>query len=138
MAPAIVVPPPPPFSTTIGCPSCADNGSKTTRGMTSVALPAAKATIARIGLLGQVCATASPHQPTRKTKITNDQRGIRHSSLGVSWQEKEASAVPSERARERVLPPKSLGRDDGRALGVFRHLAQLRLEPVLEHAVDPV
>src|SRR5262249_61446519 len=76
MAAAIVVPPPPRFSTTIGCPSCADNGSKTTRGMISVALPAAKATIAWIGLLGQVWATASPPQPSSKAEITSNQRSI--------------------------------------------------------------
>src|SRR5260221_9016459 len=87
MPPAIVVPPPPRFSTTIGCPSCADNGSKTTRGMTSVALPAAKATIARIGLLGQVCATASLPQPSSKAEIPNDdQRGMQHSLLACPWQ----------------------------------------------------
>jgi hypothetical protein len=80
MAPAIVVPAPPRFSTTIGCPSCADSGSKTTRGMTSVALPAAKATIARIGLLGQVCATASPLQPSSKAETTINHRGMQHSS----------------------------------------------------------
>jgi hypothetical protein len=86
MAPAIVVPAPPRFSTTIGCPSCADNGSKTTRGMISVALPGAKATIARIGLLGQVCATASPPQPSSKAEITSNQRGMQHPLLACPWQ----------------------------------------------------
>src|SRR5260370_37448618 len=87
MPPAIVVPPPPRFSTTIGCPSCADNGSKTTRGMTSVALPAAKATIARIGLLGQAWATASLPQPSLNAEITSSQRGMQHSLLACLWPE---------------------------------------------------
>jgi hypothetical protein len=48
--------------------------------MTSVALPAAKAMIARIGLLGHVCATASPLQPSSKAETTINHRGMQHSS----------------------------------------------------------
>src|SRR5206468_5725955 len=98
MAPAIVVPAPPRFSTTIGCPSCADNGSKTTRGMTSVALPAAKAMIARIGLLGQACATASA--PTEQQGRDHEQPA-RHAASPprMSMAVKEAKAVLSERDR---------------------------------------
>jgi hypothetical protein len=81
MAAPIVVPAPPRFSTTIGCPSRADNGSNTERGTTSVALPAAKGTIAWIGLLGQVCAAALPQQPTKTRKIATNHRDIRHSPL---------------------------------------------------------
>src|SRR5262249_56788756 len=92
---------------------------------------------------GSACSAKSV-RPRRRTNrpgrprspITSGAYGIPPSAC--PWQGKEASAVPSERARERVLPPKSFGRDDGRALGRFRHLAQLRLEPVLEHAVDAV
>src|SRR5882757_8640477 len=59
-AEAPMVPPPPVrFSTTTVCPICAETRSKTTRGMTSVALPADSGTITLIGCrVGQTCAWA--------------------------------------------------------------------------------
>src|SRR6516164_2422447 len=108
MPPAIVVPPPPRFSTTIGCPSCADNGSKTTRGMTSVALPAAKAMIAWIGLLGQVWATASLPHPSSKAATTSNQRGMQHSLLACPWQEgsKDRAAGEGPGSLFKITPPR--------------------------------
>src|SRR5262249_14642373 len=94
--PAIAAAAPPRFSTTIGCPGSADSGPKPTRGMTSVALPAAKATIARIGLLGQVCATASLLQPSSTAETTINHRGMQHSSSACPRQGSEAKAVPPE------------------------------------------
>jgi hypothetical protein len=58
IAAPMVVPAPPRFSTMMGCPNCADKGSNTVRGTTSVALPAPNGTIAWSGLLGQVWANA--------------------------------------------------------------------------------
>src|SRR5262245_60319909 len=58
VAVTIVPPAPARFSTTMGWPSCLESWSKTSRGITSTALPAPNGTIALIGLVGQACASA--------------------------------------------------------------------------------
>src|SRR5262249_46881982 len=93
----MVVPAPPRFSTTIGWPSRADNGSETTRGITSVALPAAKGMIARIGLLGHVCASASPRQKRRTRQLTSNARGIPQFLLGLCVADRRRSAAVTRR-----------------------------------------
>src|SRR5437899_4094914 len=85
-APRLVAPPGL-FSTMTGCPSALDAPSAATRAIRSLAPPAEKGTISRIGLTGQaggVCASApwlvaamaSPHQKPMRNMVVID-RGLR-------------------------------------------------------------
>src|SRR5262249_35552783 len=105
------------------------------RGTISVALPAPNGMTARIGLCGQfgvtVCAVAPVHQAASTADITNKQRCMLAPSARI-YGGREASAMPTSGL---------LRRHGRRAPGMLRRLgglAQLRLEPVLEHAVDAV
>src|SRR5262249_34160438 len=64
----MVPPAPPRFSTMIGRFTCKAVCSNTTGGSTSVKLPAANGTIARIGLDGKFCAKAADEPSARQAR----------------------------------------------------------------------
>src|SRR6516162_8419616 len=91
---------------------------------------------------GSACSAKSV-RPPRRTRRRRPRSPATSAAYGTPpsagpWQGKKARAVPVSERESGCSRQKSLGRDDGRALGVLRHLSQLRLEPVLEHAVDAV